>query len=131
VTGFDSVSRSYGDGGHLLILNARSADYIPERDNLEERICDYIAPGEAPGPIGDLTISGSYTLKIGGRRTYSADCDAPEWSFDCPDGVEAYVFEDGTLMLEAAFLEDLVGSTVQLSVTDGAETGTLEVEVVA
>ena len=50
ITGFDSISTSYGQGGHLLVLNARSEDYVPSRDSIEEMICDYIEPQPAPTP---------------------------------------------------------------------------------
>ena len=130
VTGFDSVSRSYGSGGHLLILNARSADYIADRDNLAERICDYIAPGSDPGPTGDLQINGSHTIRIGSQRTYTVDITHPVWTMTASAGVTSNTSEDGALTVCAAFSEDLVGTVVSISVTDGTNTGALDVEVV-
>lgn len=51
VTGRDSISESYGKGGHLLVLNAESSsDYNKLTDNLDLMIADYIAPEEEPAP---------------------------------------------------------------------------------
>lgn len=80
VTKTDKVSDSYGENGHLLIMNVRSgADYNPNTDNLDLMICDYIAPPEEepvtpppPTVLLPCSITGRDTLRAGlSARTYT------------------------------------------------------------
>lgn len=91
ITGRDSISESYGKGGHLLVLNAESSsDYNKLTDNLDLMIAEYIAPEEEPTPptppdpvdppdppvppvqLLPGSISGRETLKAGlGARKYT------------------------------------------------------------
>lgn len=52
VTAPDSVSKSYGNG-KLLMLKCRSDQYDPKSDNLDEMICDFVAPGLVVPPSAD------------------------------------------------------------------------------
>lgn len=92
ITGRDSISESYGKGGHLLVLNAESSsDYNKLKDNLDLMIAEYIAPEDEPvppappdpvdppdppvppPPLLPCSISGRETLKAGlGARKYTA-----------------------------------------------------------
>ncbi len=131
LTRVDPTSQAYGKGAHLLMLHARSDDYIAEHDNLEERICGYItqkrpAPPplpEAPAEKIPCSISGRSTIRLGSSRTYTADMDdtaSPVWIVDPP--LEGLLLEESgaTARLTAADLASLVGSSVTLSVTDAA-----------
>lgn len=91
ITGRDSISESYGKGGHLLVLNAESSsDYNKLADNLDLMIAEYISPTEEPTPptppdpvdpdnppvpptqLLPCSISGRETLKAGlGARKYT------------------------------------------------------------
>lgn len=75
ITGRDRVSKSYGDEAHLLVLNARSSSYNPEKDNYEEMICDYISNDiltnvQKSPHIPSLAIDGRSYIRIGSSRTY-------------------------------------------------------------
>lgn len=151
ITGRDSISTSYGTGGHLLVMNAKSSgDYDPTRDNLELMLCDYITPpGEDDAPTSDALvceISGRTTLKAGvGARNYTAtfftvDGDAaegvtPVWTVLPPDdtGMAVYWTEtDGVLSLSAS--EDAIGGVITIMLADDAGLyvpSELQVEVIS
>ena len=132
LTRVDPTSQAYGKGAHLLMLHARSDDYIAEHDSLAERICGYIPPDtpqtSAP-PSGDMPsrlpcrISGRTTIRLGSARTYTVDMDDsadPAWKLDPPlDGLSVAA-SGTTARLIAADDAALVGSSVVLSVTDMA-----------
>lgn len=77
-TEFDDSSENYGDDA-LLILKCISDQYHVGIDNIEERICDYIAPNDTPPVLsaynGTIACSGSPTVRIGGSgKTFVAEC---------------------------------------------------------
>lgn len=49
ITANDSVGSSFGDG-RLLELKVKEAEDSPDVDNVDEMICDYIAPPVTPDP---------------------------------------------------------------------------------
>ncbi len=139
ITGRDSISESYGKGGHLLVLNAESSsDYNKLADNLDLMIADYIAPGDVPAPpspppssLLPCSISGRETLKAGlGARKYvvtfyeadgvTEDTEVSSvWTVVPPVGYEDYIHytaDGNTLSLSAD--EDAVGEMVILQASD-------------
>lgn len=52
ITAYDSVSVSYIDG-NLIEFKLRADQYVPQKDNIEEMICDYIAPDSVIDSGGD------------------------------------------------------------------------------
>lgn len=112
VTGRDRVSKSYGDGAHLLILNARSSSYNAEKDNYEEMICDYIddePQNITPQPV--LKITGRDYIRIGSSRLYKADLEllgenigpAPlaelKWNLDAAESIYLHDADDGVSII--------------------------------
>lgn len=108
VTGRDRVSKSYGNGAHLLVLNARSSSYNAEKDNYEEMICDYIDDEpQKPDPQVSLKVSGRNYIRIGSSRVYKAELEsmgniigaAPvselRWTLDAPSGVSLKPADEG------------------------------------
>lgn len=92
----------YGDGAHLLELNAKSSEEISNKDSIEQMICDYIAPGDSSDDDQQTTdllsceIKGRCNIGLGSSRTYSAVfydadgnvCEATAvWDYECPDGI--------------------------------------------
>ena len=134
ITGYDSISSSYGQGGHLLVLNARSEDYVPGRDSIEEMICDYITPEDEPEP-SEGTITGPAQLRAGTARTYTADFHVTSWTCS-PVVASVVITPDGNdVKLFVALDDDMIGETVTLSAagTDPDEqpiSATFDVEVV-
>lgn len=135
ITGRDGISSSYGEGGHLLMLNAHSSgDYDPTRDNLELMICDYFEPSEPVVPDEETgaycTISGRAELRAGfGSRNYVAsfvdgngsvvEGIAPVWDVAVPEdyaGMVAFAVNDGVLSLTA--YDDAVGATITVTARD-------------
>lgn len=130
LTRVDLTSQAYGKGAHLMLLNARSDDYIAETDSLAERICDYIDPHESVGPLTppdsdpallDSTISGRTTVRIGGSRVYSTNIPTDAvWTYEpIVDGITLSA-EGNAVRLAVDSLDELVGTVVTLSVCDAA-----------
>lgn len=132
VTGRDRVSKSYGDGGHLLMLNARASAFNAETDNFEEMICDYISPETEPvseqAPEQYYEITGRNYVRIGSSRVYECmlhsnsvnETNVPDrvlWTTDAPEGVN--MEPDGN-RVTLSVLEDkaLLGSRILLQATD-------------
>jgi len=130
ITGYDSVSTSYGQGGHLLVLNARSEDYVPGKDNIKELICDYIAPDDVP-PVGGGEITGMRTIRVGGARTYTADFNVVSWSVSHTMWGVAINGDNHTARLSVDLNDDLVGEIVTIVATGDDIESTLDVEVIA
>ena len=130
ITGYDSVSSSYGQGGHLLVLNARSEDYVPGRDSIEEMICDYIEPAPEP-PVQEGTIDGKAKIHVGKSRTYIADFDVDTWSIVTELAGVTLLPDGNTAKLYVALEDDLVGEIVTLVAEGGGILATLDVEVIA
>ena len=143
LTRVDLTSQAYGSGAHLMLVNARSDDYVAEHDNLEHRICDYIDPHSTVGPLTppdsdpallDATISGRSTVRIGGNRLYATNIPAnATWSFvPVVDGITLTV-EGVSARLSVDAFDGLIGTVVTLTVRDVASEynpATFDVEVV-
>lgn len=130
ITGYDSVSSSYGQGGHLLVLNARSEDYVPSRDSIEEMICDYIAPSDTQ-PEWDGNISGPSQIRAGKTRSYTADFDVETWSLESDLPGLALTPDGNTAALSVDLGDDLIGEIVTLVATGAIGVAKLDVEVIA
>ncbi len=126
ITGYDSISSSYGKNGHLLVLNARSDDYVPNRDSITELICDYIAPSPAP-PVQTGTINGPTTIRAGRSRTYTADFTVSTWV--CSQAMSGITLtaDDDSAVLSVDLDDDLVGEIITL-VAEGTTLLPLEEE---
>lgn len=133
VTGRDRVSKSYGDGAHLLVLNARSSSYNAEKDNYDEMICDYrSAENNAPeaSPAATLSIDGRNYMRIGSSRVYylkayfADGTEAPvdidtTWKVSAPDG--AFVSEEtNKVSISLPDMKSIVGETIMVRAEDPA-----------
>ena len=118
ITGIDPVSSSYGVGGHLLVLNTRSDDFVGPNDNIEKLICDYIPPEDNYSkPVFKGIVSGSKTIRLGTTRTYAADFDVSEWQVSEIQGVTIYV-EGNAVSVETTTDEDLLGEEISIAAID-------------
>lgn len=134
LTRVDPTSQAYGKGAHLLMLHARSDDYIAEHDSLAERICSYIPPEETsalppvtPPDEPDVTlpcrISGRTTIRLGSARTYTVDMDdraMPVWHMAPALEGLTLTAEGTTVKLTAGEKDTLVGASLLLTVHDEA-----------
>lgn len=138
ITGMNRVARSYGAGGHLLILEVRSDEYSASRDNLDLMVCDYIATtGDTQAE--SLMIQGRDTVPLNSHRKYTVRTKdggsvqgSSDWSYSpIIDGVSLYVDEDSAV-LEVGDATDAVGTIIDLTFSCG-ESGsvTKRIEVVA
>lgn len=130
ITGVDYTSRSYGQGAHLLILNARSSAYNASTDNLEFGICDYIdsVPVVPCAKKLDCFIKGRGYLRTGGKCTlkpefldeYDEPIEGiePVWTVvgEVPAGVT--LEDDGENIVLKATKQSYVGSSLVVTLTD-------------
>lgn len=130
ITGVDYTSRSYGQGAHLLILNARSSAYNASTDNLEFGICDYIdsVPVVPCAKKLDCFIKGRGYLRTGGKCTlkpefldeYDEPIEGiePVWTVvgEVPVGIT--LEDDGENIVLKATKQSYVGSSLVVTLTD-------------
>jgi len=124
----------YGDGAHLLEMNAKSSEQVGAKDNIELMVCDYIAPEDGDDDSHDETavlsceISGRNNVRLGGSRTFSAifydadgevtTVDTPVWTYDAAEGVT--VTPNGTICTVKVPDDDqYAGTEVVLRLGDG------------
>lgn len=122
---------SYNKGDHLLGIKVIRDVYSETTDNLEEGICDYIAPGsntsEPPASHLVCYINGASNLLLGRSRTYRAvflndvgqQVDDIEAVWDLPplDGI-TYTVDDNTVKVSASHEDSLIGSEIILGLSD-------------
>ncbi len=145
ITGYDATGENFGEGSHILYLNLRSDEYDDDKDNYDEVLCDYIAPGESTEPQEtELTcsIKGASVIRIGTERKYTpvflnsegeeiSDI-FPVWSCDeLPVGITAEV-KNGRYVVSVADDVDLIGSSIKIYLTaDGYMTASAEIAISA
>lgn len=122
---------SYNKGDHLLGIKVIRDVYSETTDNLEEGICDYIAPGsntsEPPTPNLACYIDGATKLLLGRSRTYRAvffnDAGQPVdnieavWNLPPLDGI-TYMADGNTVKVSASREDSLIGSEIVLGLSD-------------
>lgn len=142
----DFVSENYGKGSHLAVFKIESGKYDSSKDNLEELICDYIAPsssGDDSPSLLSCSIKGRSVIWTGTSCFYSAmfyksdgetldDSVIASWSVS--PNLEGITHEvDGnSIKITVADNDFLVGEIVTLSVKDTDnlyDVATFEVEV--
>ena len=139
VTGMNSVARSYGDGAHLLILEVRSDNYSPDRDNIEEMVCDYIQHAEPTVSPVYCRIDGRDSIRIGSTRRFTSffytqpDNETIRWRVTHQERGVSIVATDvpNTVILSVPDDTSLIGSmlTVSFSSADGQYIASKHVEV--
>lgn len=122
---------SYNKGDHLLGIKVIRDVYSETTDNLEEGICDYIAPGSntSEPPASNLVcyINGAPKLLLGRSRTYRAvflnDVGQPVddikavWDLPPLDGI-TYTVDGNTVKVSASHEDSLIGSEIILGLSD-------------
>lgn len=141
----DQNTKSYNKGDHLLFIKAIRDVYSPTKDNIDELICDYIAPGEAyvptepdekPVPTPEqpkllkCEIIGTPKIMLGRSRTFKPvfyDADGfdvtetvpAQWSYPDMDGV-TFSITEGNLKISAGKDDSLIGTEFEVSLADTA-----------
>lgn len=140
LTRVDPTSQAYGKGAHLMLLNARSDDFVAEHDNIDERICGYIPPQSSSGVSSGATgllpsaITGRATVRLGGSRLYTTNITEPMWEYSPHiDGVLLNA-DDGGMRLSVDGSDSLIGEMITIQVSDSAglyASAEIQVEVVS
>lgn len=148
VTGFDSVSESYGTGGHLLILNVIASSYDASTDSLTEMICDYVASSSSGGTSSPTLLPCSITTARPSILTgtsfkfavtfYKADGTVNSsavavWTVTPTVSGITSTPNGNSIVISVANNDSLAGQTILISVTDTGglyNTATYTTEVV-
>lgn len=147
ISDYSPISQSYGAGAHLLILNTRTDEFIEDRDSVEEMICDYFVPEDEDSVPTALTCKidtkrrriaagSNYTYKVGFYDSMGVEVTADHeavWSIEPEVEGIAYAVTGDSIKVSVADADNLLGTTIMLSVTDvdGLSDGdTCEIEVV-
>lgn len=123
----------YGDGAHLLEMNAKSSEEVHDKDNVALMVCDYIAPKEEETPeetdaVLECSIVGRNNVRLGASRTYTGvfydadgeECEIehPVWTVEASDGIS--VITDGATCTVSVPDEDIFsGTEIVLRLGDG------------
>ena len=123
----------YGEGAHLLELNAKSSEEVSAKDNVELMVCDYIAPDDdEDDDTSEATltcvISGRSTIRLGKSRTYSGifydeenalvEIDNPQWTMEAPEGIKMSA-SGATCVVSIPNDDDFIGAEIVLTLGDG------------
>ncbi len=143
----DSVSKNYGSGSHLLLVDVESSDYSSTSDSIENMVCDYISTNSG-GSTGELLpcsiTTARSSIRTGTSYTYAVtfyeadgvtvdDSVVALWSVNPTITGVTLTPNGNSIKISVANNDDLVGSTFVLSVTDSNglyNTVTYNVEVV-
>lgn len=135
----------YGEGAHLLEMNAKSSEEVSVKDNVELLICDYIAPDddeeEETTELLECAITGRATIRLGKSRTYTGvfydsdgnetTIDNPVWRVDAEAGV-TYEPDGSNCTVIVPDDENMIGAEIRIVLGDGNvnyKNATLIVEV--
>ena len=119
---------TYGKGGHLLVLEAVSGQYSPDRDNIAEGICDYIHQKDTNAkPNLDLLkceIKGRTKIRTGSYGNYTVVFEGsdknivPKWSLETTfEGIKMNPSEN-SVEIVVDDLDILAGEVLILSCQD-------------
>ena len=136
ITGRTKLGKgSYGDGTHLLELNAKSSEQVGARDSIEQMVCDYISPREdeeeeatVETQILSCEITGRNNIRLGATRVYTGifydadnnpvEIENPVWTYEVQEGITVTV-DGATCTVSVPDDDQYSGSDVVLRLGDG------------
>ena len=126
----DHRSQNYGAGSHLMLVGVQRDVYNPQTDDIDLLICDVFKESDADvtteTPIGQCSILGSETIRIGTKRRFRAELvnslgEAFEteavWNVTAPYGIE-YLPDNNECEISVPLQYDLIGSTILIELRD-------------
>lgn len=133
--GYDGTAEPRYDGKGCILLVLTETEINPDVDRVDLMLCDYINPNDIPHPSPiDITYSGLPQLRIGGRKTFTAETEN-EVVFSLVNSA----LLDGKLTMEqtgnkcvvkCANDSALVGATFKVVVAGGGQQSELLVDVI-
>ena len=145
LTSYDGISGSYGQGG-ILNITLTQDEYNSTTDNADLMIADYFTPIPQPTGNAQILFVGEPEIYVGGSlKTFTAKFVdnsgnvldlVPVWTWDTSTGDKTKfsdpVISGNTFKIKALYYPELIGSTVEISLTDsdGLYSTSLEIEVI-
>ena len=143
VTRVDTVTMSYDgiaepvyDGKGCILLVLTETEFNPDVDNVELMICDYVNPNDVPQPTSPIliTYSGSPEIRIGGRKTLTAETES-----DVVFSLISSAMWEGKITLtqtgkkcviKCANDSTMVGASFKVVVTGGGQSSELLIKII-
>lgn len=143
VTRVDTVTMSYDgiaepvyDGKGCILLVLTETEFNPDVDNVELMICDYVNPNDVPQPTSPIliTYSGSPEIRIGGRKTLTAETES-----DVVFSLISSAMWEGKITLtqtgkkcvvKCANDSMMVGASFKIVVTGGGQSSELLIKII-
>lgn len=146
IMGEDPASQNHDNQGHLLVFKVHSSEFVPNADNIDLMLCDYITTTGSSSTSGkalNCSIEGKSKLRTAMSNVYSpvfykedGNVDStiiPVWKVTpIVSGITSSV-DGSSFKLTAADQNSLVGTSLSLSLSDSAglyNTSTIIVEVI-
>lgn len=143
VTRVDTVTMSYEDvvlpsynGKGCVLLILTETEFNPDVDKTDLMICDYINPNDVPVPTSPIliTYAGSPQLRIGGRKTFTAETESNvEFSLIYSEMWEGKITMQQTAnkcVVKCANDSLMVGASFKIEVAGGGQRSELLVEII-
>lgn len=142
ITRIDTVTMSYDgipvpryDGKGCVLLVLTECLYNSDTDRIDLMLCDYINPDNLPHPSTpiEITYSGSPEIRIGGRKTFSADVPvtfslitADMWK----DKIKLTQIDEYSCKITADNESAMVGANIKITAKSETQTSELLVKVI-
>ena len=133
--GYDGTAEPRYDGKGCILLVLTETEINPDVDRVDLMLCDYVDSDGIPHPSPiNITYSGSPSIRIGGRKTFTAETEN-EVMFSLVNSA----LLDGKLIMEqtgnkcvvkCANDSALVGATFKVVVAGGGQQSELLVDVI-
>lgn len=133
--GYDGVAEPRYDGKGCILLVLTETEINPDVDRIDLMLCDYIDPNDIPHPSPiDITYSGSPSIRIGGRKTFTAETEN-EVVFSLInsallDGKLTMTQTGNKCVVKCVNDSVLVGATFKVEVAGGGQRSELLVDVI-
>ena len=81
--GYDGVAEPAYDGKGCVLLVLTETEFNPDVDRTDLMLCNYVNPNDVPTPTTPIEIkfSGEPSIRIGGRKTFTAETEYDEVTF--------------------------------------------------
>lgn len=129
----DTITNKYQDiKGGFLIWNLTQSEYNRESDNDELMIADYVV-SDAPvhGEL-EIAFAGKPEIRAGGSAKTFRAATGTAWDVISAPEISPYLTvsqDGGNLKIKAARQSDIIGASVKLKATNGADSSELVVRI--
>ncbi len=136
--GYDGVAEPRYDGKGCILLVLTETEINPDVDRIDLMLCNYVDPSDVPQPTSPILIhySGNPELRIGGRKTFTAETEASDITFNLVysamlEGKLTYTQDGSKCAVKCANDSALVGASFKIEVAGGGQRSDLLVKIIS